>query len=89
VPVFVIGLRDSGFSSRARGSLSKISDNNGGRGYFLADPGMLEMTLDFIGELIDASYALNVDRSLAPSGGQIRINGADNAWDVGHPGKMP
>jgi hypothetical protein len=89
VPIFVIGLRDSGFSSRARSSLGRMADTSGARRYFLADPGMLEMTLDFIGELVDASYALNVDRSLAASGAQLRIDGADRAWDVGHSSRVP
>jgi hypothetical protein len=89
VPIFVIGLRDSGFSSRARSSLGRMADTSGARRYFLADPGMLEMTLDFIGELVDASYALNVDRSLAPSGAPLRIDGADRAWDVGHSSRVP
>jgi hypothetical protein len=58
IPVFVIGLRDSEFPSRARGSLGRIADTSGGRDYFLGDLSMLEMTLDYVSELIRGSYAL-------------------------------
>jgi hypothetical protein len=89
VPIYVIGLRDSGFSSRARTSLGRTADVTGGRKYFLADPGMLEMTLDFIGELVDASYAIQINRSGASSGDNVKITGADKSWQVDHPGQLP
>jgi len=91
VPVFVIGLRDTGFGSRARSNLGRLADTTGGRRYFLADPGMLQMTLDYIGELIDASYALRFARPGGEKPGplQIKVGGVDRAWQVDSPSRIP
>jgi hypothetical protein len=87
VAVYVVGVRDSGFDSRARSSLTKIAAISGGRSYFLGDAGMTTMTLDYVGELIDASYALPFR---APEGSaEIKVEVANRGWNVAHPRRAP
>ena len=90
VPVFVIGLRDSGFDDRARSGLGRIADATGGRSYFLGSSKMAGMTLDYVGELIDASYALAF--RLPPGGAgsrELRVEVANRDWDVHHSRRVP
>lgn len=87
VVVYAIGIRDSGFASRARSSLSKIANVSGGRSYFLGDAGMTAMTLDFLGELIDASYALPYPAHGGPA--DVKVELSNRGWDVSHPSRVP
>jgi hypothetical protein len=90
VPVFVIGLRDCGFDDRARSGLGRIADATGGRSYFLGSSEMAGMTLDYVGELIDASYALAF--RLPPGGAgsrELRVEVANRDWDVHHSRRVP
>jgi hypothetical protein len=90
VPIFTIGLRDNGFDDQARAGLSRIADATGGRSYFLGSAGMAGMTLDYLGELIDASYALAY-RQAAASGGprELKVEAVNRDWQVHHPRRVP
>ncbi len=90
VPIFVIGLRDSGFPSKTRNTLAKLADSTGGRSYFLGDAGMLQMTLDYIADLIEGSYALRFSDP-SPASGTPRAVKAEvgtKAWKVHAPSKI-
>jgi len=87
VPVYVVGIRDSGFDNRARSSLTKIAEISGGRSYFLGDAGMTTMTLDYVGELVDASYALPFRAPEGPA--EIKVEVTNRGWDVAHPRRAP
>jgi hypothetical protein len=90
VPVFTIGLSDSGFDDQARAGLSRIADATGGRSYFLGSAGMAGMTLDYLGELIDASYALAFRQPAAGAGPrELKVEAVNNDWQVHHPRRIP
>ena len=87
VPIYVVGLRDSGFDDRARSSLAKLAVSTGGRSYFLGDAGMAGMTLDYLGQLIDGSYALPFRSPGGPA--EIKVEIANGDWDVAFPRRVP
>ncbi len=87
IPVFVIGLSDTGFESRTRSSLGKLATVSGGRSYFLANAGMLELTLDYVGELIDSAYVLQF--ATQPGGGPVKVESGNRNWEVHHPSRIP
>ena len=87
IPVFVIGLNDSGFPSRTRSSLVKLAAASGGRSYFLANDSMLQLTLDYVGELIDTSYVIQFVTQ--PGGGPVKVESGNRAWNVHHPSQIP
>jgi len=90
VPVFTIGLRDNGFDDQARAGLSRIADSTGGRSYFLGSAGMAGMTLDYLGELIDASYALAFRQAAAGAGPrELKVEAVNRDWQVHHPRRIP
>lgn len=90
VPVLVVGARDADFSSRARSSLIRIAETTGGRSYFLGDPGVVGMTLDYLGELIDASYALPYPAAGAGAGArEVKVQVTQRDWEVAHPRRVP
>ncbi len=90
VPVFTIGLRDNGFDDQARAGLSRIADATGGRSYFLGSAGMAGMTLDYLGELIDASYALTFRPAAAGAGPrELKVEAVNRDWEVHHPRRIP
>jgi hypothetical protein len=90
VPIFTIGLRDSGFDDQARAGLSRIADATGGRSYFLGSAGMAGMTLDYLGELIDASYALAFRQPAAGAGPrELKVEAVNRDWQVHHPRRIP
>jgi hypothetical protein len=90
VPVFVIGLRDSGFDDQARSALSRVAEVTGGRSYFLGSAGMAGMTLDYLGELLDASLALAFR---PPASGQspreVKVEVVNRDWQVHYPRRIP
>jgi hypothetical protein len=90
VPVFVIGLRDSGFPSRARASLGRLAATTGGRGYFLGDPAMLDMTLDYVGALVGGSYAIQFADPEAESADlrSVKVEVGPRGWEVHAPSKV-
>ncbi len=87
IPIFVVGLSDTGFPSRTRSNLVKLATTSGGRSYFLANAGMLELTLDYVGELIDSSYVLQF--TTQPGGGAVKVDSGNRAWEVHHPSRIP
>jgi len=87
IPVFVIGLSDSGFPSRTRSSLVKLAAASGGRSYFLANDSMLQLTLDYVGELVDTSYVIQFVTQ--PGGGPVKVESGNRAWEVHHPSRIP
>jgi len=87
IPIFVVGLSDTGFPSRTRSSLVRLATASGGRSYFLADAGMLELTLDYVGELIDSSYVLQFTGQA--DGGAVKVDAGNRAWEVHHPSRIP
>lgn len=90
VPVFTIGLRDNGFDDQARAGMSRIADSSGGRSYFLGSAGMAGMTLDYLGELIDASYALAFRQPAAGTGPrELKVEAVNRDWQVHHPRRVP
>ena len=90
VPIFVIGLQDSGFPSRARSTLGRLADASGGRGYFLGDISMLQMTLDYVAELVNGSYALQFGNPAAGSGvpQTVKVEVATSSWKAHVPEKV-
>ena len=90
VPVFVIGLRDSGFDDQARSALSRVAEVTGGRSYFLGSAGMAGMTLDYLGELLDASLALAFR---PPASGQspreVKVEVVNRNWQIHYPRRIP
>ena len=90
VPVFVVGLRDSGFDDQARAGLSRAAEVTGGRSYYLGAAGMAGMTLDYLGELIDASYALAYRTPAAgPGPREARVEVVNRDWQVHAPRRVP
>ncbi|HOC43502.1 MAG TPA: VWA domain-containing protein [Thermoanaerobaculales bacterium] len=90
VPVFVVGLRDSGFDDQARSALSRAADVSGGRSYFLGSAEMAGMTLDYVGDLIDASYALAFRPPAAgPGPREVKVDVANRDWQVHAPRRTP
>ena len=90
VPVFVVGLRDSGFDDQARAGLSRAAEVTGGRSYYLGAAGMAGMTLDYLGELIDASYALAYRPPAAgPGPREARVEVVNRDWQVHAPRRVP
>ena len=89
VPIFTIGLRDSGFDDQARAGLSRIADATGGRSYFLGSAGMAGMTLDYLGELIDASYALAYRPAAGGGPRELKVEAVNRDWQVHHPRRIP
>ncbi len=89
VPIFVIGLRDTGFPSKTRTTLGRLADSTGGRSYFLGDVSMLQMTLDYIGELIEGSYALRFTDPATGSGTPraVKVQVGSKGWKVHAPSK--
>jgi hypothetical protein len=87
VPVMVIGLPSDSISGRTRKFLRRIADESGGRDYLLEDVGVLELTIKYLGELIDASYVLRIRRPpvsrSAPH--QVTIRTVTKGFDVRHP----
>ncbi len=90
VPVFVIGLRDNGFDDQARSALNRVAEVTGGRSYFLGTAGMTGMTLDYLGELMDASLALAFR---PPASGQspreVKVEVVNRDWQVHYPRRVP
>jgi hypothetical protein len=89
-PVFVIGLRDSEFDDQARSALGRVADASGGRSYFLGSAGMAGMTLDYLGELIDASLALAFrPPATGPSPREVKVEVVNRDWQVDYPRRIP
>ncbi len=90
VPVFVIGLRDNGFDDQARSALNRVAEVTGGRSYFLGTASMTGMTLDYLGELMDASLALAFR---PPASGQspreVKVEVVNRDWQVHYPRRIP
>ncbi len=60
VPVLVVGLDSESMSGRLRRSLQQLAVGTGGRSYFLNSRSVLPLTLSYMAELINGSYALQV-----------------------------
>jgi hypothetical protein len=89
VPMVVIGFRGDWLNERTRRQLERFSAASGGKNYFLPDTGMLQMTLDYVTDLINGSYAIrfrNPSKGSGPS--KIRLETADKRLDVAHPKTM-
>ena len=90
VPVFVIGLRDNGFDDQARSALNRVAEITGGRSYFLGSAGMAGMTLDYLGELMDASLALAFRPPVSGQGArEVKVEVVNRDWQVHYPRRIP
>jgi hypothetical protein len=89
VPLVVIGFRGDWLRERTRRQLERFAAASGGRNYFLPDTGMLQMTLEYITDLINGSYAIRFSNPGRGSDlSRIRLETTDRSLDVAHPRTM-
>jgi hypothetical protein len=84
-PILVVGLRSDALEERTRRSLDGMAEATGGRSYFLPDPGMLEMTLDYLIDLIASSYTVEFQRPSASTPAKAKLEAASGDLEVSYP----
>ncbi len=85
VPVIVVAFRGAQLAERTRRSLEQLAASSGGKSYVLPDTGMLEMTLEYLVELIQGSYVLRFEGSGGGAPRKVRVDVDDKGFVVLHP----
>jgi hypothetical protein len=86
VQIMVIGFRGDWLKDRTRRQLERFAIGSGGKSYFLPDTGMLQMTLDYVAEIINGSYAIRFRRPSRGSGpSKIKLETTDKNLDASYP----
>jgi hypothetical protein len=85
VPILVIGFRGETLEERTRRNLERFAASSGGRSFFLPDSGMAQMTLDYLAELIEGSYALRFRKASGTATSKIRVEVDTKGLEVLHP----
>jgi hypothetical protein len=85
VPIHVVGFRGDWLKERTRRNLERMSVGSGGKSYFIPDTGMLDMTLDYLTELIKGSYALRVRRQTGAKATKVRVETTNRNFQVFYP----
>jgi hypothetical protein len=86
VQMMVIGFRGDWLKDRTRRQLERFATGTGGKSYFLPDTGMLQMTLDYVAEIINGSYSIQFHHPSRGSGpAKIRLETTDKKLELSYP----